>query len=172
MLCRRRAGTPIQQRGFMSSEVIAILGVGVGLAALILSLAGLLVTLFIRSERRSQERHDRLEAQFHTFRTEIRAEWAAFRAEIKEEMATHRAEMRAEWETFRAETREELATHQEELAAHKTDTARQFAAVNARLDNLQASLEQRFDAIERSQAKLEGQLEIIQGLLFQRATIS
>ena len=161
MLCRRGAGTPIQQRGFMSSEVIAILGVGVGLAALILSLAGLVVTLFIRSERRSQERHDRLEAQFHAFRIEIRAEWNDFRAEIRGDLATHRAEINGQ-----------LATHQEELAAHKSDTARQFAAVNARLDNLQTSLEQRFDAIERSQAKLEGQLEIIQGLLFQRVTIS
>ena len=145
----------------MSSEVIAILGVGVGLAALILSLGGLLVTLFIRSERRSQERHDRLEAQFHAFRAEMRADQDAHRTEINEKLATHRAEIN-----------EKLAIHLEELAAHKADTANQFAAVNARLDNLQACLEQRFDAVERSQAKLEGQLEIIQGLLFQRVTIS
>ncbi len=125
----------------MSSEVIAILGVGVGLAALILSLGGLLVTLFIRSERRSQERHDRLEAQFHAFRAEMRADQDAHRTEINEK----------------------LATHQEELAAHKADTANQFAAVNVRLDNLQACLEQRFDAIERSQAKLEGSWRLFKG---------
>lgn len=48
----------------MSSEVIAILGVGIGLVALIIGWAVLMVALFAWSERRQQERHERLEARY------------------------------------------------------------------------------------------------------------
>lgn len=64
----------------MSPELIAIIGVGIALLTVQISIAGLLVTLMLQSEKRSNQRIDRLEDR-------ITHELQQFRAETKEQFA-------------------------------------------------------------------------------------
>ena len=62
----------------MSPELIAIIGVGIALLTVQISIAGLLVTLMLQSERRTNQRLDRLEDR-------VIREIQLFRAETKEQ---------------------------------------------------------------------------------------
>ena len=78
----------------LSQETLAILGVGIALAALILtSIAG------VRAE--IQTVRDELRTEIRTVRAEARADREAMRAEARADREALREEMRAEHETFR-----------------------------------------------------------------------
>ena len=77
----------------LSQETLAMLGVGIGLAALILT-----ATTGLRGEMRAMRTEIRTEMM--TMRTEIRAEIQTVRTEAQADRAALRAEARADRETF------------------------------------------------------------------------
>jgi len=116
----------------LSQETLAILGVGVALAALILtSFVGLRVEIHaVRDEARAERQAIRVEA---------RAERQAIRDEGRADREAIRAEARAEREAIRAEAR----AHRDALrAAHET-----FQNQILRLTEQQGILRARLDGI-------------------------
>ena len=93
----------------LSQETLAILGVGIGIAALILT-----TTAGLRSEMR---------AEFHSVRTEIQA----VRAEVHADREALRAEARADREAFQAQILR-LTEQQGVLTAHVENIRSQLAA--------------------------------------------
>jgi len=127
----------------LSQETLAILGVGVALAALILtSFVGLRVEIHaVRDEARAERQAIRVEARAErqAIRDEGRADREAIRAEARAEREAIRGEARADREAIRAEAR----AHRDALrAAHET-----FQNQILRLTEQQGILRARLDGI-------------------------
>ena len=118
----------------LSQETLAILGVGIALAALILtSIAS------VRGE--IQTVRDELRTEIRTVRTEARADREAMRAEARADREAMRAEARADREAMRAEARADREALREEMRAeHET-----FRNLILRLTEQQGILRARLD---------------------------
>ena len=81
----------------MSPELIGIITVGVGLFSANLVMMGFLIFLINQSERRTNQRIDRLEErmerEFQQLRAEMNQGFAQLRAEVNQDFAQLRAEM-------------------------------------------------------------------------------
>ena len=105
----------------LSQETLAMLGVGIGLAALILT-----ATTGLRGEMRAMGTEIRAEIQ--AVRTEAQADRAALRAEARADREALRAEARADRETFErhiirlTERQGILSGHVESIRSHLATT--------------------------------------------------
>ena len=108
----------------LSQETLAIIGVGVALAALILT-----VSVDVRGEFQS------VRAEIQTVRDELRD----VRTEARTERQAIRAEARAEWQVIRAEARadrEAMRAAHETFQNHILRLTEQQGILRARLDGL------------------------------------
>ncbi len=109
----------------LSQETLAILGVGVALAALMLtSISGM------RGE--IQALRDELRTEIQAVRTEARADREAMRTEARADREAIRAEARADREAIRAEARAD----REAFQSHILRLTEQQGVLSARLDGL------------------------------------
>ena len=70
----------------MSTELIAILAVGVGLLSAVIALGGTMIALINQSERRSNQRMDRLEDRMDQGFEQLRAEMTQLNGSLRDEM--------------------------------------------------------------------------------------
>ncbi len=116
----------------LSQETLAILGVGVALAALMLtSISGLRTEIqAVRTEARADR--EAVRAEIQTVRAEARADREAMRTEARADREAIRAEAHADREALRAEARAD----REAFQSHILRLAEQQGVLSARLDGL------------------------------------
>ena len=122
----------------MSNELIAIIGVGVTLAGLILYSHHNL-----RTDMRDQREETR--AEFKAVRSEMKAEFKAVRSEMEAKFKALRSEMKAEFKAVRSEMKAEFDKH--------------LGAINS----LREDVNQLQDRVARQEGLMEGLREAITG---------
>ena len=116
----------------MSPELIAIIGVGIALLTVQIAIAGLLVTLMLQSEKRTNQRIDQLEDR-------VIREIQLFRAEVNQRFERQEAETKRQFE------RQEDQTNQ------------RFGEVKEPFD----ALNERVRGLEGGQARLAAELSLL-----------
>lgn len=109
----------------MSTELIAIIGVGIALAGLMLN-----------------GQHN-LQNEMHAQRAETRAEFQTQSAETRAEFQTQRAETQAEFKAIREETQAEFQAVREEAQAQReiiTGLLERMARLEGLIDGLRAAI--------------------------------
>ena len=124
----------------MSPEMITIIGVGVALLAAQLSVAGLLVTLMIQSEKRNIQRIDRLEDRMNR-------QFEQMQGEMNRRFEQMQGEMNRRFDRMEEQTNYRFDRMQ-------TETNRRFDAQDERLRGL-----------EQGQARLSGQFSELKDFL-------
>ena len=122
----------------LSQETLAIIGVGIALAALILtSSAGVRGEIqAVRDELRAEIRDVRAEAR--TDRDALRAEARTDRDALRAEARTDRDALRAEAHTDRGALRAEARADRESFQSHILRLTEQHGVLSARVDGLRA----------------------------------
>ena len=116
----------------MSPELIAIIGVGIALLTVQISIAGLLVTLMLQSEKRTNQRIDRLEDR-------VTREIQLFRAEVNQRFERQEAETKRQFERQESQTEQRFGEVKEQFAA----------------------LDERIRGLEGGQARLAAELSLL-----------
>ena len=129
--------TPILM-GFIGM-VVTMLAVGVSLAALI-------VTLSIRSEKRTEARIDRLEA-------ELKREIAQLRAETNQRFERQEDQTKERFERLEDQTKEQFERQEDQTNQRFGEVKEQFAA-----------LDERIRGLEKGQAQLAAELSLLKDL--------
>ena len=124
----------------MSAEVIAVLAVGVSLAALTL-------TALRRMETRTETRIGALAAEIRATRTELKAEIRNTQTDLQATRTELKAEIQAARTELKAEIRATKTDLEARIADAKTDLEARIAV---------AALDPRLSAVERGQARTEG----------------
>ena len=135
----------------MSPEMITIIGVGIALLAAQLSVAGLLVTLMIQSEKRNIQRIDRLEdrmnRQFEQMQGEMNRRFEQMQGEMNRQFEQMQGEMNRRFDRLEDQT-------------------------NQRFEQMQGEMNRRFDGqdervrgLEQGQARLSGQFSELKDFL-------
>ena len=124
----------------MSPEMITIIGVGVVLLAAQLSVAGLLVTLMIQSEKRNIQRIDRLEDRMNR-------QFEQMQGEMNRRFEQMQGEMNRRFDRMEEQTNYRFDRMQ-------TETNRRFDAQDERVRGL-----------EQGQARLSGQFSELKDFL-------
>ena len=133
------------------------IGLGITILAVGVSLAALVVTLHIRSEKRTEARIDRLE-------TELKREMDQMRAETNQRFESQEAETKRQFERQEAETKR-LFERQE--AETKRQFERQEDQTNQRFGEVKeqfAALDERIRGLEGGQARLAAELSLLKDL--------
>ena len=136
----------------MNKEMYTVIGVGVALAAiLITSMGGL------RAEMRDE--FSTMRDEHAAIRVEMRDEHAAIRAEMRDEHATIHAEMRDEHAAIRAEMRDEHAAIRAEVregrVSLRTEMREGFASVRTELTDVRAELSRLGERVARIEVRLD-----------------
>ena len=116
----------------MSPELIAIIGVGLALLTVQISIAGLLVTLMLQSERRTNQRIAQLEDR-------VIREIQLFRAEVNQRFERQEAETKRQFELQENQTEQRFGEVKEQFAA----------------------LDERIRGVEGGQARLAAELSLL-----------
>ena len=116
----------------MSPELIAIIGVGIALLTVQIAIAGLLVTLMLQSEKRTNQRLDRLEDR------------------VIREIQLFRAEVNQRFERQEAETKRQFERQEDQIGQRFGEVKEQFAA-----------LDEQVRGLERGQARLAAELSLL-----------
>ena len=124
----------------MSPEMITIIGVGVALLAAQLSVAGLLVTLMIQSEKRNIQRIDRLEDRMNR-------QFEQMQGEMNRRFEQMQGEMNRRFDRLEDQTNQRFEQMQGEM--------------NRRFDGQ----DERVRGLEQGQARLSGQFSELKDFL-------
>ena len=134
----------------MSPELTPLLtgfiGLGITILAVGVSLAALVVTLHIRSEKRTEARIDRLE-------TELKREMAQMRAETNQRFESQEAETKRQFERQEAETKRQFERQEDQTNQRFGEVKEQFA-----------DLDQRIRGLEGGQARLAAEISLLKDL--------
>ena len=129
----------------MSPELIAIIGVGIAMLTVQISIAGLMVTLMLQSEKRSNQRIDRLEDR-------ITHELQLFRAETNQRFARQEDQTKQQFARMEDQTKQQFARMEDQtkqqLAELETRTNQRFNQTDQRFDQLQAETQRQFSELE------------------------
>lgn len=122
------------------------IGLGITILAVGVSLAALVVTLHIRSEKRTEARIDRLE-------TELKREMAQMRVETNQRFESQEAETKRQFERQEAETKRLFERQEDQTNQRFGEVKEQFAA-----------LDERIRGLEGGQARLAAELSLLKDL--------
>ena len=127
----------------MSAGMMAIIGVGVALLVAQLSVAGLLVTLMIQSEKRNIQRIDRLEYQMNR-------RFDQMQGEMNRRFDQMQGEMNRQFDQTQGEMNRRFDAQDERIRA---------------LEQGQARIDERIRGLERGQAQLSNELSGLKDLI-------
>lgn len=134
----------------MSPELIAIIGVGIALLTVQISIAGLLVTLMLQSEKRANQRIDRLEDR-------ITHELQLFRTEINQRFEHTETQTQQHFEHGETQTKQQFARQEDQ-------TKQQFARQEDQAKQQFDALNERVRGLEQGQARLAAELSLLKDL--------
>ena len=133
------------------------IGLGITILAVGVSLAALVVTLHIRSEKRTEARIDRLE-------TELKREMAQMRVETNQRFESQEAETKRQFERQEAETKRQFERQEAEtkrlFERQEDQTNQRFGEVKEQF----AALDERIRGLEGGQARLAAELSLLKDL--------
>ena len=138
-----------------SSIIISSVGIGV---AITLAMMGLLIRQVNRSIASLEQRMTSLERGQAEFRQEMRAEFAAFKEEVRADSAGLRQEMREFKEEMRADSarlRQEMHEFREEMRAEMSEFREEMRTSVEKLDT-------RLRAVEHNQERFSGQVSTLE----------
>ncbi len=144
------------------------IGLGITILAVGVSLAALVVTLHIRSEKRTEARIDRLE-------TELKREMAQMRAETNQRFESQEGETKRQFERQEGETKRQFEWQEGEtkrqFERQEAETKRLFERqedqTNQRFGEVKeqfAALDERIRGLEGGQARLAAELSLLKDL--------
>ena len=122
------------------------IGLGITILAVGVSLAALVVTLHIRSEKRTEARIDRLE-------TELKREMAQMRVETNQRFESQESETKRQFERQEAETKRQFERQEDQTNQRFGEVKEQFAA-----------LDERIRGLEGGQASLAAELSLLKDI--------
>ena len=133
------------------------IGLGITILAVGVSLAALVVTLHIRSEKRTEARIDRLE-------TELKREMAQMRVETNQRFESQESETKRQFERQEAETKRQFERQEAEtkrlFERQEDQTNQRFGEVKEQF----AALDERIRGLEGGQARLAAELSLLKDL--------
>ena len=107
----------------MSPELIAIIGVGIALLTVQISIAGLLVTLMLQSEKRTNQRIDRLEDR-------VTREIQLFRAEVNQRFEREADQTKQQFDRQEDQTKQQFDALNERVRGLERGQARLAAELS------------------------------------------
>ncbi len=145
----------------MDASLMAILAIGVSLAALVLAGQRSLRTEFRDRFEELRDGNAGLRDEMTELRTELRDEMTELRTELRTEIAELRTELRAEMAKFRTEVRAEIGELRTEVRAEigelRTEVREGFAAASVERQEIRRDVQSLAERV----ARLEGAIPFL-----------
>ena len=146
-------------------QLVGFIGLGITMLGVGVGLAGLLINLMNQQEKRSEARLDRLEKQLVEYRAENNQQLAEVRSEVGQRLAEVRDEVGRQLAEHRTEINQQLAEHQAEvsqrLAEHRAEINQQLAEFRAEVGRQFEQMDGRLRGVEQGQAFLAGEISAL-----------
>ena len=149
----------------MSTELIAILAVGVGLISTSIALTGLMLVQISQSERRSIERTNRLESEMSRRFDKVEADAKELEARIEREIGQLRTEVSQQIGQLRTEMNQQYGSLRDEMnqqyGSLRDEMNRQYGSLRAEMNRRFDEQDVRIRGLEQGQSYLSGQFSAL-----------